>query len=88
MPARARDEEEKGLAAAIGQEIRRARLEKGWTQARLAEAMTMKRPAVARIESGGTLISVVTFFRFCRVLEISHVPLLDRIKESLLEGIE
>ena len=39
----------------LGNTVRELRKERGWTQARLAEWLSVSRPTVAKLESGGAV---------------------------------
>jgi HTH-type transcriptional regulator/antitoxin HipB len=39
----------------LGDTVRELRKERGWTQARLAEWLSVSRPTVAKLESGGAV---------------------------------
>src|SRR5688500_8627671 len=63
------------LAYELGVEVRRLRLERGWSQSHLAERAEMTQPAVARMELGGTTPTLPVLSRlaaaFDRKLTIS-----------------
>jgi len=56
------------LEREIGRQILRLRQARGWTQAQLAEALSTKQSAVARLESGSHRPSLATLDRICQVL--------------------
>ena len=66
------------LAYELGVEVRRLRLERGWSQSQLAERAEMTQPAVARMELGGTTPTLPVLTRlaaaFDRRLTITFTP--------------
>lgn len=65
--------------AELGQVIKAARVERGWSQTDLAEHAGVSRPSVARIE-GGEDVSTATLEKVAEALELS-IELADRTKE-------
>ena len=60
----------------IGQRIRRARKQKGWTQQMLAEKCSISLSFVGHIERGTRYMSLDTFAVLCDTLEIDAEELL------------
>lgn len=63
----------------LGDEIRKARLERGWSQQQLAEAAGLSRPTVARVEGGedvstATLEKVAATLGMRVILDIGERP--------------
>jgi transcriptional regulator with XRE-family HTH domain len=56
------------IAHELGRSVRNLREQRGWSQARLAEASGMTQSAVARFEAGGT---------------VPTLPVLERLAEAL-----
>lgn len=55
----------------IGQKIRAARLEKGWSQDKLSERCNISLSFMGHIERGTRIMSMDTFVALCNELEIS-----------------
>lgn len=55
----------------IGQKIRAARLEKGWSQDKLSEKCNISLSFMGHIERGTRIMSMETFVSLCNELEIS-----------------
>ena len=62
-----------------GDTVRTLRLRKGWSQARLAEALGTSQSHVARIERGRENLAIKTCRRLCEALEIT----LDGLDQAL-----
>lgn len=56
------------LAFELGASVRQMRENRGWTQARLAEAAGMTQSAVARFEAGGTVPTIQVLERLAKAL--------------------
>lgn len=69
-------EEEVALARRLGNSLRRHRQERGWTQARLAEAAEVSINHVSYIERGERLPSVPMLVQFARALQVTTSELL------------
>ena len=54
----------------IGVRIRRFRIEKGLTQAQLAEKVSVTDAVISNLETGRSMVGVYTLFDILRVLEI------------------
>ena len=54
----------------LGETVRRRRTELGLTQAELARRAGLKQPAVARLEMGGTMPSILTLERIAEALKL------------------
>jgi ribosome-binding protein aMBF1 (putative translation factor) len=69
---------EENLEREIARQILRLRQLRGWTQVQLAEALSTKQSAVARLESGSHRPSLVTLERISKALgarlEVRLVP--------------
>ena len=55
----------------IGERVRRARMEKGMTQAQLARSLCVSAPFVSNIEQGKQTMNAVTLRNICRTLDVS-----------------
>jgi ribosome-binding protein aMBF1 (putative translation factor) len=64
-------EEHQAFNATVGEAIRRARRERGWTQAALAERARLSPNYVARLERGELGPSLHVAHRLCEALRIS-----------------
>jgi transcriptional regulator with XRE-family HTH domain len=62
--------------AMIGARIKQVRLQRGWSQARLADHTGIKREHISRLENGHNVPTVGTMQRIARVLGISLAQLL------------
>ncbi len=69
------DEDPQGFASGVGERIRVARQQKGWTQVELAEAAELSSNYVARLERGELGASLYVASRISEALGIS----LDRL---------
>ncbi|MBQ4579613.1 MAG: helix-turn-helix transcriptional regulator [Clostridia bacterium] len=61
----------------IGQNIRRLRLERGWTQRDLSAKAALSAGQISKIERGIGDMSVATFFKLCRALACCAADILD-----------
>jgi ribosome-binding protein aMBF1 (putative translation factor) len=61
------------LAFELGKAVREMREQRGWTQARLADAAGLTQPAVARFEAGGTVPTIPVLERLACALEAELV---------------
>jgi transcriptional regulator with XRE-family HTH domain len=68
--------EEKLLARRLGQNVRRERLSKGYSQERLAGLCSLHRSAINNIEKGQRLPHLLTVLKIISVLEITSEELL------------
>ncbi|MGQ0467090.1 MAG: helix-turn-helix domain-containing protein [Sporichthyaceae bacterium] len=57
------------LAYELGEQVRKQREKRGWSQQDLAAAAGMRQPAVARFEAGGTIPKVDTLQRLLTALD-------------------
>lgn len=57
----------------IGREIRRARINKGFSQSDLALRAKMKQPDISKIEEGRKNVTLATLFSLCKVLGIEKI---------------
>ncbi len=64
----------------FGQNVRKARLARGWTQERLAHESGLAYPQVSRIERGKREIRLRTFVKLVRALDVSPAELLDGLR--------
>lgn len=69
-------EDDTALALRLGNALRRHRVERGWTQARLAEAAEISVNHVSYIERGERLPSVPMLVQLARALRITSSELL------------
>nr|MBR4281433.1 helix-turn-helix transcriptional regulator [Clostridia bacterium] len=60
----------------IGQNIRRIRMEKGWTQKDLSISAALSVSQVSRLERGMASMTVTTFFKLCNALTCKPADLL------------
>jgi len=65
------------LAFELGKAVREMREQRGWTQAKLAEAAGLTQPAVARFEAGGTVPTIPVLERLAQALEAELVVRLN-----------
>lgn len=70
----------------LGDEIRRLRTEKGWSQEQLGEKVGIHRNSVARYEAGAD-IPVMLFVRMCVALGTHGKDVLDRVLPDAGERI-
>ena len=61
------------IAFELERTVREVREERGWSQARLAEASGMTQPAVARFEAGGTVPTIPVLERLAHALDLELV---------------
>jgi len=61
------------IAFELGRSVREIREQRGWSQARLAEAAGMTQPAVARFEAGGTVPTIPVLERLAHALDLELV---------------
>ncbi len=61
------------LAFELGAAVRQMRVQRGWTQAQLADASDMTQPAVARFEAGGTMPTIPVLERLAHALDAKLV---------------
>ncbi|WP_293652901.1 helix-turn-helix domain-containing protein [Thiolapillus sp.] len=65
-----------------GDTVRTLRLRKGWSQARLAEALATSQPHIARIERGRENLTIETCRKLTRALEIDLNTLDQALKRQ------
>ena len=68
--------------ARIGHAVERARLERGWTQAELAEKVGSSQSAIHRIEKGQQNVSLDMIKRLSTVLERQILSVADEVAQS------
>lgn len=68
-PGAAQAYEAARLAYELGEQVRKQREKRGWSQQDLAAAAGMRQPAVARFEAGGTVPKVDTLQRLLAALD-------------------
>ncbi|MCM1025775.1 MAG: helix-turn-helix domain-containing protein [Roseburia sp.] len=68
--------DKKTLNIAIGERIKTAREEKGWTQEKLAEKINLSTQFISTIERGVAGASLETIINLCEVLNVSSEWLL------------
>ena len=59
----------------LGQAIKEARIQKGWSQKQLALRIGMRQPDISKIEEGKKNVTLFTLMRLCKMLEIRRVDL-------------
>ena len=74
--------EEEALAGQLGALVRRLRLERGYSQAGLAEACKLERAYMGMIERGEVDISVSTALKIAKGLDISLSGLFTALEHS------
>ena len=57
----------------IGGTIKRARIEKGWSQSDFARRVGIKQPDISAIERGRKNITLETLARLCKILNIKNI---------------
>ena len=68
-------EQRSGYLAFIGQQIKKARLKKEWSQIDLAERVNIEQRLISRIESGKANITMETLLKLAKVLNIEKIDL-------------
>ncbi len=66
-----RDAEDEEFLKKLGKKIAELRKEKGWTQEEFAEVLGIHRTAMARIEVGGTNMSITMFKNISDKLDLN-----------------
>lgn len=61
----------------IGQRLKRARREKGFTQEVIAEKLDCSVPYISRIECGRVKVNLTRLSQICRILEIPEGKILN-----------
>lgn len=67
----------------LGAALKATRVQRGVSQARLAEHLGLSRTSVANIEAGGQGLSLVQFLRIAEHLDIAVAPFLESLSLSL-----
>ncbi len=57
----------------VGKTLKKARIDKGYSQKDLALQVGMKQPDISRIEEGKANITLVTLYTICKVLEVKKI---------------
>lgn len=70
-------DEYESLYQAVGKRIRELRIQKGMTQAELAEKARLSLPVISRIETARTKIWLETFTKLAEALEVSPNDILQ-----------
>ncbi len=65
-----------------GDTVRTLRLRKGWSQSRLAEALSTSQPHIVRIERGTENLAIETCRKLCMALEIDFNTLDQALKRQ------
>lgn len=60
----------------IGEKIRRLRIQKGMSQARLGEALSMSQDTISLWETGKSLPDIETLVRICAIFDVTSDYLL------------
>ncbi len=63
-----RDAEDEEFLKKLGKKIAELRKEKGWTQEEFAEVLGIHRTAMARIEVGGTNVTILQYRKVMKAL--------------------
>ena len=66
------DATDEGILRELGARLGRARLERNWTQAALAEQAGVSKRTVERLESGEVATQLSGFLRVCRALGLAE----------------
>lgn len=84
--------DKKELIYRVGDEIRKAREDKSWTQEKLAEKVNLTPQSISDIERGVMGPSLYTFYNLCVVLGVSGDQLLfgerDDARQGLVNSLE
>jgi transcriptional regulator with XRE-family HTH domain len=75
-----------GALLRFGENVKQARLDKGWTQEDLAERTDLAVVQVSRIERGKREIRLTTLLRLLDGLELQPAVLLDGLLQDSNEG--
>jgi len=66
----------------IGERLKKARVEKGYTQEKLAEMMELSIAYVSRIENGKTHINLKRLNELCSILDTSESYILNGVSDN------
>lgn len=66
----------------IGERLKKARVEKGYTQEKLAEMMELSIAYVSRIENGKTHINLKRLNELCAILDTSESYILNGVSDN------
>jgi transcriptional regulator with XRE-family HTH domain len=69
---------ERQALKAFGKRLRALRLERGWTQERLAEAADLHENYISRLETGNQEPGLFVILRLCHAFEIKAGELLEK----------
>ena len=72
----------------LGATVRRLRVDRGWTQERLAEASGLTTTYVGQVERGARVPSLTVVLKLARGLSISPSELLDGFSPSVLRALK
>lgn len=75
-----------GALQQFGENVKQARLDKGWTQEDLAERTDLAVVQVSRIERGKREIRLTTLLRLLDGMELQPSVLLDGLLQNRTEG--
>jgi len=75
------DSDNKDYLKKVGERIKKIRIEKNITQTELGYLCDIERPNIARIESGGNNLTVLTLRKIAKALEIDVVEILSNLPQ-------
>lgn len=61
----------------IGRNVKRLRLERGWTQEQMAEKSGFSQQYLSGLEHGRRNPTIVTVYELAQILKVSHLELLQ-----------
>lgn len=66
----------------LGDELRKARQQAGWTQEKLAARAGMDRAYISEIERGKVSLSVDRLLRICKAMGVRAALIVDRVERK------
>lgn len=66
----------------VGENVRRIRTRKGWTQERLAEASGFNQQYISDLEAGKRNPTIISLYELAMALGVSHIELLRPARKS------
>jgi ribosome-binding protein aMBF1 (putative translation factor) len=79
-------EEDLGLRLTIARNVLRLRVQRGYTQAQLAERMSVRQPRIAQIEAGAADLRVSTLARLAEVLGVEVTRFFEEERKPAARG--